>query len=109
MNNEELLLSQQLKGLQLPFMVQQYQPLADEAARQRWTPLQYLARLVEGEHQRRHDRHIARRIAAARFPIIKTLEQFNWNWPKKINRPQVPNLFRLSFLKERGNVIFMGG
>ena len=109
MNNEELRLSEQLIQLQLAFIAQQYQPLADQAARQQWTPLQYLARLIEGESQRRHDRHIARRLAAARFPLIKTLEQFNWNWPKKINQAQVQNLFRLAFLKDQTSVVFIGG
>jgi len=52
---------------------------------------------------------IQRRIAAARFPCIKTLDQFDWNWPKKINRTQVQNLFRLAFLPEKANVVFMGG
>jgi DNA replication protein DnaC len=45
----------------------------------------------------------------ARFPQVKTLEQFNWNWPKKINRMQVENLFRLNFIKQQGNVVFLGG
>jgi DNA replication protein DnaC len=109
MNNEELRLTEQLNQLRLAFIAQQYQPLADQAARQQWTPLQYLARLIEGESQRRHDRHIARRLAAARFPLIKTLEQFNWNWPKKINQAQVQNLFRLAFLKDQTSVVFIGG
>ena len=109
MNNEELRLAQQLKGLYLPYIAQQFQPLADEAARQQWTPLQYLARLIEGETQRRHDRHIVRRVAAARLPVIKTLEQFNWNWPKKVNQAQVQNLFRLAFLNDKASVVFIGG
>ena len=109
MNNEELRLTEQLNQLRLAFIAQQYQPLADQAARQQWTPLQYLARLIEGESQRRHDRHIARRLAAARFPLIKTLEQFNWNWPKKINQAQVQNLFRLAFLQDQTSVVFIGG
>lgn len=109
MNPDELQLTQQLKELYLSFLAEQYQALADEAARQRWTFVQYLARLIEGETQRRHDRHIARRVAAARFPVIKTLDQFNWNWPKKINQAQVQNLFRLAFLKDNGSVVFIGG
>jgi DNA replication protein DnaC len=109
MNYDEQQLIQQLKALFLPFIAEQFQPLADEAARAQWTPVQYLARLVEGETQRRHDRHIARRIAAARFPVIKTLDQFNWNWPKKINQAQVQNLFRLAFLQDQASVIFIGG
>jgi DNA replication protein DnaC len=109
MNYDEQQLTQQLKALFLSFIAQQYQPLADEAARAQWTPVQYLARLVEGETQRRQDRHIARRVAAARLPVIKTLDQFNWNWPKKINQAQVQNLFRLAFLKDQTSVIFIGG
>ena len=109
MNYDEQQLTQQLQALYLSFLAEQYQPLADEAARAQWTPVQYLARLIEGETQRRHDRHITRRIAAARFPIIKTLDQFNWNWPKKINQAQVQNLFRLAFLKDQASVIFIGG
>jgi DNA replication protein DnaC len=109
MNPEELQLTQQLKGLYLSFVAEHYQPLADEAARQRWTSVQYLARLIQGETQRRQERHIARRVAAARFPVIKTLDQFNWNWPKKINQAQVQNLFRLAFLKDQASVVFIGG
>jgi hypothetical protein len=37
------------------------------------------------------------------------LEQFNWNWPKKINQAQVQNLFRLAFLKDQTSVVFIGG
>lgn len=109
MKNEELRLTQQLKDLYLCFLAEQYQPLADEAARQQWTPVQYLARLIDGETQRRRDRHILRRVAGARLPVIKTLEQFNWAWPKKVNQAQVQNIFRLAFLKEHASVVFIGG
>ena len=57
----------------------------------------------------RRDRSIERRIRLARFAVIKTLDQFNWSWPKKINRLQVQNLFRLNFIKDKANVIFLGG
>ena len=83
--------------------------MAREAAEKNWTPLDFLSRLVEGEALRRKDRATQRRLQAAHFPVIKTLEQFNWTWPKKINRTLVQNLFRLAFLKDKTNVIFMGG
>lgn len=95
--------------LKLSYFKEHHLALAKEAVEKNWTQLDFLSRLAEGETLRRKDRATQRRIAGARFPIIKTLEQFNWTWPKKINRPQVQNLFGLSFLKERGNVIFMGG
>ncbi len=95
--------------LKLSYFQEHHQALAQEAAEKNWTQLDFLSRLAEGEALRRKDRATQRRIQAARFPVIKTLEQFNLTWPKKINRTQVQNLFRLSFLKDKANVIFMGG
>jgi DNA replication protein DnaC len=95
--------------LKLSFFREYHQSLAKEAVDKNWTQLDFLSRLVEGETLRRKDHATQRRIKAARFPVIKTLEQFNWNWPKKINRPQVQNLFRFSFAKDKANVIFIGG
>ncbi len=98
-----------LSYLKLAYFREYHQSLAKEALEKNWTQLDFLSRLAEGEALRRKDRATQRRIQAARFPVIKTLEQFNWAWPKKINRAQVQNLFRLSFLKDKANVIFMGG
>lgn len=95
--------------LKLAFFRERHQSLAREAVEKNWTQLDFLSRLVEGESLQRKDRATQRRIQAARFPVIKTLEQFNWTWPKKINRAHVQNLFRLSFLNDKANVIFMGG
>lgn len=95
--------------LKLSYFREHHQSLAKEAVEKNWTQLDFVSRLVEGEALRRKDRATQRRIQAARFPVIKTLEQFNWAWPKKINRAQIQNLFRLSFLKDKANVIFMGG
>ena len=109
MNATETRLHEQLGALRLLTVQEHYAALASEAAQKQWTHVDYLARLIEGEAQRRQELAIQRRIAAARFPCIKTLDQFDWNWPKKINRTQVQNLFRLAFLPEKANVVFMGG
>ncbi len=37
------------------------------------------------------------------------MDEFNWSRPKKINRLQVQNLFRLQFIKNKSDVIFSGG
>lgn len=95
--------------LKLSFFREYHQSFAKEAVEKNWTQLDFLSRLVEGETLRRKDRATQRRIQAAHFPVVKTLEQFDWTWPKKINRAQVQNLFRLSFLKDKANVIFIGG
>ena len=109
MNDTETRLAGQLAALKLIAVAEQYAPLATEAAQKQWLHVDYLARLIDGEALRRQQLAIQRRVAAARFPGLKTLDQFDWNWPKKINRTQVQNLFRLTFPKDKTNVIFMGG
>ena len=109
MNAPDLLLREQLAYLRLPYLLEHHAALATEAAQKQWLPQDYLARLIDGEAQQRQQQSIQRRVAAARFPGVKTLEQFQWSWPKKINRIQVQNLFRLAFLDDHTNVVFMGG
>ena len=50
-----------------------------------------------------------RRAKAARLPGIKTLDGFDWSWPKKIDRAQIQQLFRLDFLAQHGNAVLLGG
>jgi len=98
-----------LRYLKLSFMYDNYQQMATEAAKKHCSHVDYLERLAEGEAAMLRDRSTERRIRLARFPVIKTLDQFTWSWPKNINRLQVQNLFRLAFIKEKSNVIFLGG
>jgi DNA replication protein DnaC len=102
------LLTQHLDYLKLPFLQTQHAPLAQQAAQHQWDHVEYLRRLIEGEYTQRRQRVIERRLKAARFPVIKTLEQFRWDWPKKINRLEVKNLFRLEFVAQKANVILLG-
>lgn len=102
-------LREQLAYLKLPFVQQHFQQLASDAAQKQWSHLEFLGRLLEGEVAQRQQRGTQRRIRDARFPVTKTLEQFDFTWPSKINRPQVQNLFRLKFIEEKANSIFVGG
>jgi DNA replication protein DnaC len=98
-----------LSYLKLPFMAQHYDDLAKQAAHKQWSHLDYLATLVQGEADLRHDRATQNRIRLARFPVIKTLDQFRWDWPSLINRMQVQNHFSLGFIKDKANLIYLGG
>jgi DNA replication protein DnaC len=106
---QEQRLQEQLQAMRLSYLHEQYAALAAEAAQKHWTHVDYLARLIDGESQTRHQRAVQRRIVAARIPTIKLLEDFQWSWPKKINRAQIQNLFRLAFVPDKVNVIFVGG
>ncbi len=102
-------LKDNLRYLKLPFISDNHDTMATEAAEKTWSHVDFLTKLVEGEAALREDRLIKRRIKQARFPAIKTLDQFLWSWPKSINRLQVQNLFRLKFVEDKANVIFLGG
>src|SRR5262245_5895909 len=100
-------LDAQLDALHLAHVKGNYQALATTAAQKQLSHLAYLAELIAGEAARRETRAIERRIKKARFPVLKTMEDFEWNWPKKINRPQIQNLFRLAFIASKTNVVFI--
>jgi DNA replication protein DnaC len=99
----------QLIYLKLPYIRENHEAVGQLAARKQWTHVHYLSELIKQESNLRHDRTIQRRIRMARFPVVKTLDQFNWSWPKKINQAQVQNLFRLKFIDDKSNVVFIGG
>jgi len=102
-------LRRQLQFLKLPFILEHFEELAQKAGAEQWSHVEYLARLVEGEAALRQDRARQRRIRQARFPVLKTMQQFDFTWPAKINRLQVQNLFRLKFIEDRANAILIGG
>ena len=107
-NPVDTTLDNHLDYLKLPYLKENCRPFAAEGNSNHWTHLDYLARLIEGEAAARQNRAILRRIKDARFPVVKTLDTFRWDWPKKINRLQIQDLFRLRFIDEKANAIFLG-
>ncbi|MBO0836646.1 MAG: IS21-like element helper ATPase IstB, partial [Actinobacteria bacterium] len=100
-------LDTQLERLRLPHIKSHYQDLATKAAHKQLSHLAYLAELIEGEAGVRESRAIERRIRKARFPVLKTMDDFQWGWPKKINRLQIQNLFRLAFIADNINAVLI--
>ena len=68
----------------------------------------WLIEVVEREEQERRRRSLERRLRRARIGRFKPLADFDWSWPKKIDRAQVEDLFTLRFIGEAANVIFVG-
>jgi DNA replication protein DnaC len=75
----------------------------DDFAAKEWLP-----ELLEAEESERQRRSLDRRIHSARLGSFKSMADFDWDWPKKINRAQVDELFTFKFLEERANVLFLG-
>jgi len=102
-------LRKHLGVLRLPFMLENHQSLAQAGVDKHWSYLEYLSELISGEAAERDDRRVVRCINQAKFPVLKTLDQFDWNWPTKINRLLIQNLFHLDFVKQHANVVFVSG
>jgi DNA replication protein DnaC len=98
-----------LRDLKLSFIAEHDGELAQQAAHKQCSHVEYLGQLVEGEALLRRDRATKNRIRMARFPVIKTLDQFRWDWPTQINRAQVQHHFTLGFLRDHTNLIYLGG
>lgn len=107
-NNHHKNIRQYLAALKLPWMREHYEGLYAEALKKKTGGLEYLDELLRGEAEARQERTIERRIKAARFPVVKTLETFNWQWPETINRPQVEHLATLRFIENKGNGVLLG-
>lgn len=102
-------LEQQLKSLRMPFLRDNYQEIARQAVAKSLGHIDYLAMLIDGEADQRQQHGTRRRIRAARFPVIKTLDQFDFSYPKRVDRMKIRDLFRLEFVRDHANVLFVGG
>ena len=101
-------MKKQLERLRLKWILDNYQQELADAARLGRSPEQLLERLLNGECEAKENNAIKRRLRAARLPAVRTLEQFDWNWPEKINRDHIQHLFTLSFMRQNANVVFIG-
>ena len=72
-----VLLEHYLKQLKLPTMLREYQAVAAACAKAGEDHVLFLMRLAERELLDREQRATERRIKAARFPILKTLDTFD--------------------------------
>ena len=71
--------------------------MAEQAARQRQAPADYLAHLVHLEVTARRERRIQRRIQDARFPMLKTLDAFSFEAQPDLDRDAVLQVFDCRF------------
>src|SRR6266705_5971684 len=92
-------LDHHLRDLKLAFIAEHYGDLANQAAGKQWSHVDYLGRLIEGEAHVRLDRATHNRLRQARFPVIKTLEQFRWDSPAQMNCLQEQKHFSREFIK----------
>ena len=105
---KDLLIRHHLKRLRLPAMAQGYQKLAREAAEGNQPYEEYLLRLLELEAAQRDENMQKRRITQARFPYLRTLDQFDFSAMPSVNKAMVLQLATGDYLARKENVILIG-
>ncbi len=104
----DILLAHYLKALKLPTFQREYQKLARLCATEGVDHVGYLFRLAERETIERDRRKVERRIKAAKFPVVKSLDSFDFSAIPKLNKMQVLELARCEWIERRENVIALG-
>ena len=104
----KILLAHHLKTLKLPTFLREYDKLARQCAAEGLDHVQFLTRLVELELIDRERRMIERRIKAAKFPVTKSLDSFDFKAIPSLNKMQVLELARCEWIERRENVIALG-
>jgi DNA replication protein DnaC len=100
MDTPRLLLEHYLKQLRLPTMVREFPKLSEQCAQEGATFEQFLLRLVEQEMLDRERRATERRIRAARFPVSKSLDTYDFLAIPSLNKKLVVELTRCEWNRQ---------
>lgn len=109
MKTNDIPLHRELAELGLTWILQNCEAELADAARLNRTSHDLLLRLLRGELDARHARTVQRRIKEAKLRSVRSLDGFDFTWPAKVNREQVRHLFTLGFMREKANIVFIGG
>ncbi len=101
-------LKPQLQLLGLALTAQGLEDLVSRATVQRWSPRQLLEEIARSETADLARRSLERRLTQARLGRFKPIADFDWHWPRKIDRPLIERAFTLDFLAEARNLILIG-
>ena len=104
----QVLLEHHLKQLRLPTFLREYDKVARQCAAESVDYPRYLLRLTEQELLDRERRATERRIHQARFPVVKSLDTFEFLAIPAVNKALVLELARCEFLLRRENLLLLG-
>jgi DNA replication protein DnaC len=100
-------LADSLKAIGLRHTAEHLDDLVALATKRRLGPTQLLEHIVAEEHRERARRSLERRIGRSRLGRFKPMSDFDWSWPKSIDREAVEAALRLEFLEPARNVVLV--
>lgn len=104
----EELLAERLKALKLPAFLSEHDRLARECEAEGLDHSQYLLRLAELELSERKRRTTERRIKAARFPAVKSLDEFDFAAIPSLDEDLIRQLAAGDYIARRENIVILG-
>ncbi|MEY3227048.1 MAG: IstB3: IstB-like ATP-binding protein transposase family [Planctomycetota bacterium] len=102
------LLQQHLVELSLTQIATDYREALDEGARLNSSMLEVFSSLVSSEIAARRQRALQRRILQAKLPKLKTLAEYQFDFPKKIQKQKVIRLFDCEFIEQHRSAVLVG-
>ena len=97
-----------LKRLRLSGILQTLEVRTQQAIEGQWSYVEFLARLLEDEVERRAQKQLALRLRRAAVDSTKTLEGFDFTFNPGLNRQQVLNLATCAYIRRKRNVLLCG-
>ena len=97
-----------LRGLNLHALADDFDDVAANAIKKRWSPTQLMEHIVTIEEQERSRRSLERRLQLSKLGHFKPAADFDWKWPDRINADAVHAALNLDFLREGKNVVLVG-
>jgi DNA replication protein DnaC len=105
MNND---LPHQLRKIGLRATAEGLDDLLARATKLRWSPRQLLEEIARAETAHKAARNLEGRLKTARLGRFKSLVDFDWNWPRKIDKDMIERAMKLDFIEEKRNLILLG-
>jgi DNA replication protein DnaC len=102
------IIRQYTRQLRLPTVGGQFLKLAEEAVKQKHGHVAYLEALLGVEVEERERNAVARRIQEAKFPKVKTLEDFHFEEAPHLPAAQIRKLAEGGYLSRSEPIIFLG-
>lgn len=101
-------LARLLERLGLRALARHLQDFLTRATTHKWTPTTVLEQLAALESEDKAHRSLERRLKRSRLGRFKPMADFDWSWPKHIDRPAIDAALGLDFIPEGRNFILLG-
>jgi len=96
-----------LRELGLPAVANELNDILALATKKRWSHTQLLEHLAQLELKEKAHRSLERRLSRSKIGQFRPMDDFDWSWPKKIDRDLVESCLQLDFLEEPRNVVLV--